>query len=125
MSNKARHMNTQTHTKKDSPKAPPQANTKPADKPEEKKAAPATAAPTPPAPKPMVLKVLKKDANYRGARQAWYSRLLEFDGKTEGEYIASTKETPPALTRNGTAENPSGWVSWFKRNGIISLQPAA
>lgn len=89
-------------------------------------AAAATAAPvTPATPKPLIIKVLKKDATFRGARAAWYERLKQFDGKTEGEYIASTKESPPALTRNQTAENPTGWVSWFKRHGVISLQQAA
>src|SRR5688572_27633806 len=31
--------------------------------------------------KPVVIKVLKHDAKFRGAREAWYNRLKEFDGK--------------------------------------------
>lgn len=71
--------------------------------------------------RPQKIKLLKKDTKYRGAREAWYNRLKEYDGKTEGEFIASTKENPPAHTRNGTAENPSGWVRFFIRQGVMSL----
>lgn len=71
--------------------------------------------------RPQVIKLLKKDTKYRGAREAWYNRLKEFDGKTEAEFLANTKESPPAHTRNGTAENPSGWVRFFVRQGVMSL----
>lgn len=74
--------------------------------------------------KPLKLKVLKADMVYRGARLAWYARVKEFDGKTEGEFIESAKQNPPALTQNQTAENPTGWVSFFKREGVLSLQNA-
>jgi hypothetical protein len=75
--------------------------------------------------RPLKIKVTKTDMVYRGNRQAWYIRLKEFDGKTEGEFIEDTKKTPPSLTRNGTAENPTGWVSFFRRQGVLSLQNAA
>lgn len=81
----------------------------------------AVAAPAAPPVKVAKLKVLKKDTKYRGAREAWHARLLEFDGKTEAEFIESTKEKPPALTRNGTAENPMGWVRFFVREGVLSV----
>lgn len=71
--------------------------------------------------RPQKIKVLKKDTKYRGAREAWFNRLQEFDGKTEEEFLASTKEKPPALTKNGTAENPTGWVRFFVRAGVLSL----
>jgi len=74
------------------------------------------------APKPLKIKVTKSDMTYRGARAAWYARLKEYDGKTEGEFLQSAKEKPPALTRNQTAENPTGWISFFRREGVLSLQ---
>lgn len=80
--------------------------------------------PDPVPAKPMKIKVLKPDAKYRGAREAWFMRLKEFDGKTEEEYIESCKKVCPQLTRAQTAENPTGWVSFFKREGVLSLQPA-
>lgn len=80
----------------------------------------AEAAPTP--ARPQKIRLLKKETKYRGARDAWFQRLVEFDGKTESEFIESTKAKPPALTKNGTAENPSGWVRYFVRTGVMSLQ---
>lgn len=82
----------------------------------------AASAPPPTPARPQKLKVLKKDTKYRGAREAWFARLVEFDGKTEGEFLASAKEKPPALTRNQTPEPPSGWVRFFVREGVLSLQ---
>lgn len=87
----------------------------------ETKAAPKAASANP--VRPQKLKVLKKDVKFRGARDAWFARLLEFDGKTEGEYLESCKEKPPALTKNGQAENPTGWVRFFVRTGVLSTQP--
>lgn len=81
----------------------------------EQKAAPAE-------PKPKRIKVLKADAKYRGFREQWYNVLKEHDGKTEAEFLEATKAKPPALTRNGTAENPSGWMRFFIREGVASLQ---
>lgn len=76
---------------------------------------------TPVVVKTQKLKVLKKDTKYRGAREAWFNRLVEYDGKTEGEFIQSTTEKPPALTKNGTPEAPSGWIRFFVRSGVLSL----
>lgn len=72
-----------------------------------------------PTPAPKLIKVLKADAKYRGAREAWYNRLKEFDGKTVDEYIEDCKKRCPQLTKNQTAENPTGWVGFFKRQGIM------
>jgi hypothetical protein len=69
--------------------------------------------------KPVVIKVLKHDAKFRGAREAWYNRLKEFDGKPLDDYIEDCKKNCPQLTKNGTVEPPTGWVGWFKRNGIM------
>lgn len=79
------------------------------------------AAPTP-APRPSKIKILKPETKYRGAREQWFARLREFEGKTEGEFLANTKEKPPSLTKNGTPEPPSGWVRFFVRTGVLSLQ---
>lgn len=74
-----------------------------------------------PQARPNKIRLLKKDVVYRGARHDWYERLKAHDGKTEGEFIASTMENPPAKTKNGTVENPKGWVRFFVRQGVMSL----
>ncbi len=70
-------------------------------------------------PKPVLIKVLKKDAKFRGAREAWYIRLKEFDGKPVEEYVQDCERSCPQLTKNQTKENPTGWVGFFKRQGIM------
>lgn len=69
--------------------------------------------------KPVIIKVLKADAKFRGAREAWYNRLKEYDGKPLDDYIESCKKNCPQLTKNNTQENPTGWVGFFKRQGIL------
>lgn len=69
--------------------------------------------------KPVLIKVLKKDAKFRGARDAWYKRLIEHDGKPLDEYVESCNTNCPQLTKNNTKENPTGWVGFFKRQGIM------
>lgn len=71
--------------------------------------------------KPVLIKVIKKDPKFRGAREAWFKRLCEFDGKPVDDYVVSCKEKCPQLTKNGTAENPTGWVGFFKREGIAQF----
>lgn len=71
--------------------------------------------------KTQILHVAKKDAKFRGAREAWYKILLAHDGKPVNEYLESTTKTPPALTKNGSAENPRGWVRYFVRTGTATL----
>lgn len=83
------------------------------------------AAPTPVEVKPKLVVVLKKDAKFRGARDKWYARLLEHDGKPVDDYVASCKANPPDLPKSGRAENPTGWVSYFTRNGIMETKNAA
>lgn len=75
--------------------------------------------------KPVLIKVLKKDPKFRGAREAWFKRLVEFDGKPVDDFIANCKEKCPQLTKNGTAENPTGWVGFFKREGIAQFSQEA
>jgi hypothetical protein len=83
---------------------------------------------TPPPPPTMkILKVVKKDAKYRGAREAWYQELIKHDGKPVDEYLAATKSKPPSLPKSGQAENPTGWVSFFVRTNVVQIEsrPAA
>lgn len=75
--------------------------------------------------KPMVIKLLKKDPKFRGAREAWFKRLTEFDGKPVDAYVKDCTDNCPQLTKNGTKENPSGWVGFFKRQGIMQEVPQA
>lgn len=86
---------------------------------------------TPPAPTPApvqakpakvkVIKVLKTDAKYRGAREAWYVVLKAHDGKPVADFEKATTDKPPSLPKSGRAEAASGWTSFYKREGIISI----
>jgi len=69
-----------------------------------------------------VLKVLKTDAKFRGARDAWYAVLKAHDGKPVEVFEKACTDKPPSLPKSGKAEAPSGWTSYFKRTGIISIE---
>jgi hypothetical protein len=72
------------------------------------------------------IKVLKTDAKFRGAREAWYQKLKEMDGKPIADYEEATTKTPPSLPKSGKAEKPSGWIGYFQRTGILAVvQPKA
>lgn len=79
---------------------------------------------------PMVCRV-KPGLKLRGARDAWYAKLLEYEGKPLADFVAATDQTgdakgkAPSLPKSGIAESPSGWVSWFKRQGILTLEAPA
>lgn len=77
------------------------------------------------APKVTMIKLLKTDGKFRGAREAWYKELVAHDGKPLADYVAKVTATPPSLPTKGKsagkAEKPSGWISWFVRNGFLSL----
>lgn len=75
---------------------------------------------TPP-PKPAALLTVKDETKFRGARQAWYTRLQEFNGKPVDDFLASCKESCPQLTKAGTAEDPRGWLRFFVRQGVATL----
>lgn len=70
--------------------------------------------------KVQVLRV-KAGQKYRGAREAWYARLKEYDGKPLDDFLASTKEKMPSLPESGKAENPMGWVRFFQRVGVLGI----
>ncbi len=67
------------------------------------------------------VKVLKADAKFRGAREAWYQKLKEFDGKPIADYEKACTDSPPSLPKSGKAEKPSGWIGYFTRTGILSV----
>lgn len=71
-----------------------------------------------PAPK---LQVLKKDAQFRGARKEWYAVLVAHDGKPAEEFLKATKDKPPSLPKKGTPEPPMGWLRFFIRAGICKV----
>lgn len=74
---------------------------------------------------PQAAKVLhlqvKTGVKYRGAREAWYQRLLAHEGKPAAEYLTSCKEDPPSLPKSGVAEAPQGWLAFFQRTGVATL----
>lgn len=73
-----------------------------------------------------VLKVKMEGVALRGARDAWYQVLKAHDGKPAQEYLEVTGKNHPSLPKSGRAENPSGWLRWFVRNGIATIvQPQA
>jgi hypothetical protein len=72
--------------------------------------------------KPKVIRMLKADMKYRGAREAWYSLLQRMEGKTEAEFVEAAKEQPPSRTKKGEAEPPTGWFRFFERTGVIELK---
>lgn len=69
---------------------------------------------------PGILQV-KTGVALRGARQAWYARLCEFNGKPVAEFLANTAEKPPSVPKSGNAEKPSGWLRYFQRTGVASV----
>jgi len=64
---------------------------------------------------------VKAGGKYRGARQAWYTRLQKYDGKPASAYLENCKEDPPSLPKSGVAEAPQGWLSFFQRTGMVAM----
>ena len=68
---------------------------------------------------------VKVGLKYRGARDNWYKRLLEFNGKPLAEFIASVEADRPSVygaksTHAGQPEPVPGWVQFFRRNGVFT-----
>lgn len=74
--------------------------------------------------KPAVPGVLavKTGVALRGARQAWYNVLVQYNGKPVAEFLAACAANPPSLPKSGVAEKPQGWLGWFVRSGIATVQ---
>ena len=70
---------------------------------------------------------VKAGQKYRGARLAWYERMVELEGKTRDEVTKNLEADPPALygpkSKNaGKAEPVAGWVRFFERTGVATFQ---
>lgn len=69
--------------------------------------------------KPKVLRV-KAGVKYRGAREAWYARLMEFNGKPADAFLESCEKKRPSTPKSGKPEAPAGWLRFFQRTGVAS-----
>ena len=55
------------------------------------------------------------------ARANWWSRLQEFNGKSIHYLKESVEQEPPHITKSGGVEPISGWLSFFKREGLLEV----
>lgn len=89
----------------------------------EPKAPAASAAPTPKVVSKVVGTLKVKDGmKFRGARDEWYKVLQAHDGKPAQEYLEATTKTPPSLPKSGKQEPSSGWLRWFVRHEVATIQ---
>jgi len=72
--------------------------------------------------KPQIIATVKANVKYRGARAAWYEVLVKHEGKPAGDFLAATTAKPPSVPKSGTPEPSSGWLRYFVRSGIATLQ---
>lgn len=72
--------------------------------------------------KPQIIKAVKAGIKYRGARAAWYEVLQAHEGKPAADFLAATTATPPSLPKSGVQEKSSGWLGFFVRTGIATLE---
>jgi len=72
-------------------------------------------------PVPGVLTVTKPNATFRGARQAWFNVLVAHNGQPANNYLAACAAKPPTVPASGRPEAPTGWLSWFVRNGYATV----
>ena len=69
----------------------------------------------------------KAKANFRpnSARAAYWQAIQQYNGKTVAAFTKACMASPPSTPQRGKlkgkAEPTAGWVSWFNRNGYISL----
>jgi len=73
------------------------------------------------------LLTVKAGQKYRGARAAWYDRMVALEGKTLEEVTKNLESDPPALygARSKFAGKPepvSGWIRWFERQGVAEFK---
>lgn len=76
---------------------------------------------------PEKLLAVKAGQKYRGARAAWYDRMVALEGKTRKEVEADLESNPPALYGQrskfaGKPEPVSGWVRFFERTGVVEFK---
>jgi hypothetical protein len=69
----------------------------------------------------------KAKANFRQgtARAAYWQAIQAYNGKTVAAFTKHCMANPPSTPQRGKlagkAEPTAGWVSWFNRNGYITL----
>lgn len=68
------------------------------------------------------VKLLKVKAGqkYRGAREAWYQVLQQYDGKPVDSFLEATAKKPPSLPKSGKQEKSAGWLRFFERTGVAT-----
>lgn len=76
----------------------------------------------------MLIQVNKKvKANFRpnSARAAYWQAIQAYNGKSVAAFTTACMANPPSTPARGKlkgkAEPTAGWVSWFNRNGYITL----
>jgi hypothetical protein len=86
---------------------------------------------TPPAEasaeKPTPKLEVKKGVVYRGARQAWYERLLTLEGKTRAEVMENLTANRPSVygersKHRGLPEPAPGWMRFFERTSVATFK---
>lgn len=70
----------------------------------------------------------KVKANFRpnSARALYYERLQKFNGKSVEDFAKSCETDVPSTPKRGKLKDKpepiQGWISWFNRNGYITLE---
>ena len=99
---------------KSAPKAAPKAKAKAAPN---AKAAPTTG--------PVLTVVAQPPKPFRGARGAWWAAVQAHNGKPVAAFVAAVLATPPSTPKVGKLANkvepPAGWVNWFVRQGLVTI----
>lgn len=72
--------------------------------------------------KPQNIMVTKANVKFRGARAEWYAVLLKYNGKPAQDFLAETTKNPPSVPKSGIQENSTGWLRYFVRSGIATLE---
>jgi hypothetical protein len=74
-------------------------------------------------PRDGVIRIVEgKETNYRGQRLEWFGRVKECAGKTVAEFSAANKGIPNG---KGTIQAPGGWLSFYVRDGSVTIEAAA
>ena len=55
------------------------------------------------------------------ARAAYWTRVQRYDGKELAALETSCAKQPPAVNKYGKPESLGGWVSYFKRVGLVTV----
>ncbi len=55
------------------------------------------------------------------ARDSWWIVVQRFDGKSVAALQKSVNKRAPHKTKSGKVESVSGWLAFFKREGLIEI----